>query len=85
MKSLAGIPSGATHAALDEHNSVLKAAMFLSHARAEEGLQLRGAVPLLLPSHSNSRCPGHPPMGSPVERGYTGPPVPADLCSSDRD
>jgi hypothetical protein len=58
--------------------------MFLSQAQAEGGL-LRGAGPCLLPGRITFRRPGHPPLGSHVERGDTGPPMPADLCSSGRD
>jgi hypothetical protein len=37
------------------------------------------------PALSHVQCSGHPPMGSPVERGYTGPPKPANQLSSGRD
>jgi hypothetical protein len=67
-----------------DHAPPQKAAMFLKPARAEERLQL-GLGPCPLPDQWTFRCPGHPPMGSPVERGYKGPPVPANLRSSGRD
>jgi hypothetical protein len=58
--------------------------MSLRPARTEEGLQLRepGYACCLTCQLPVTRAPAH---GLQVERGYTGPPVPANLCSADRD
>jgi hypothetical protein len=67
----------------EDRYSDLKMAMSLRQARTGERLRVRGAC--LLPGHSISGVQGTRPMRSHVERGYTGPPMPATQGSSSRD